>query len=158
MPRCEDYSAPDSWLQPRNIRSPFANGSTPFIPPNQHKMKGMEPERWGYSQSRNPKIDKEIQPGPYKELLPCEDLCFDIVRSCPATLGFGCPVGSMLQKQQYGKRIIREDEPEEDKKKLKCSFPGAVVDLNTAKNVGVRLGAGWGFLVLIGVALAFCSL
>jgi calcium channel MID1 len=157
MPRCEDYSAPDSWLQPRNIGASFANGSTPFIPPNQHKMKGTEPERWGFSRSRNRMIDTKIKPGPYKELLPCEDLCFDIVRSCPATLGFGCPVGPMLQEQQYGKRTFKEDESEEEKKKLRCSFPGAVVDLNTAKNAGARLGAGWGFPLLVGVALAICS-
>jgi calcium channel MID1 len=151
MPRCEDFSVPDPWLQPRNIRASFANGSTPLLPPNQHKMKGMEPERWGFSRSRNPMIDETIKPGPYKELLPCEDLCFDIVRSCPAGLGFACPVGKMLKKQQYGVRAVKEGD--EDKKKLRCSFPGAVVDLNTAKNGGGKVRAEWGYLVAVVVTL-----
>lgn len=67
-------------------------------------------------------IDEEIQPGPYKEMLPCEDLCFDLVRSCPAQLSFACP-DPPARDLSYGKR-----DPDGDV--LTCSFPGAVVKLN----------------------------
>lgn len=36
-------------------------------------------------------IDQVIKPGPYKELLPCQELCFDLVQACPTALGFQCP-------------------------------------------------------------------
>jgi len=79
-------------------------------------------DRFGYSKSRNPMIDEDIKPGPYKEMLPCEDLCFDIVRSCPAQLSFSCP-NTPTRGLQYGKRDLDGDV-------LTCSFPGAVVKLN----------------------------
>ncbi|KAF9912203.1 stretch-activated cation channel mid1 [Linnemannia zychae] len=41
--------------------------------------------------SQNPLMD----PGPYGEVLPCIDLCFDVVQSCPNFLGFDCPVKNM---------------------------------------------------------------
>jgi calcium channel MID1 len=78
IPRCEDWTAPDRWLQMRNVNSPIGNI-------NNETTDNVDPavrERFGYSKSRNPMIDTEIQPGPYKEVLPCVDMCFDIVRSC----------------------------------------------------------------------------
>lgn len=36
-------------------------------------------------------IDQIIKPGPYKELLPCQELCFDLVQACPTALQFNCP-------------------------------------------------------------------
>ncbi|KAG0074734.1 stretch-activated cation channel mid1 [Linnemannia elongata] len=41
--------------------------------------------------SQNPLMD----PGQYGEVLPCIDLCFDVVQSCPNFLGFDCPVKNM---------------------------------------------------------------
>ncbi|KAG0210264.1 stretch-activated cation channel mid1 [Mortierella sp. NVP41] len=41
--------------------------------------------------SQNPLMD----PGKYGEVLPCIDLCFDVVQSCPNFLGFDCPVKNM---------------------------------------------------------------
>ncbi|KAF9925993.1 stretch-activated cation channel mid1 [Linnemannia zychae] len=41
--------------------------------------------------SQNPLMD----PGLYGEVLPCIDLCFDVVQSCPNFLGFDCPVKNM---------------------------------------------------------------
>ena len=81
-------------------------------------------------------IDDVIKPGPYKEMLPCQDLCFDIVRSCPAQLGFACP-NSPARELSYGKRDREEQE-------LKCNFPGAVVKLNVqgaASGLGARVGS-----------------
>jgi calcium channel MID1 len=79
-------------------------------------------QRYSYNSSRNPLIDKVIQPGPYLELKPCEDLCFDIVRSCPAQLGFSCP-NSPAREMGYGRRDPADQQ-------LWCNFPGAVVKLN----------------------------
>lgn len=47
-------------------------------------------------------IDQKIKPGPWKEVLPCEDLCYQLVQSCPAALGFACPIGERLVSS-YGK-------------------------------------------------------
>ena len=47
-------------------------------------------------------IDQIIKPGPWKEVLPCEDLCYQLVQSCPAALDFACPIGKRLESS-YGK-------------------------------------------------------
>ncbi|KAI4609112.1 hypothetical protein J4E83_008753 [Alternaria metachromatica] len=122
MPRCEDWTATDPSLVPRNIKTPFANGSVPDMIPGFN-------DSAAFSQSRNPKIDTEISPGPYKELKPCEDMCFDIVRTCPAQMGFACPNGV----QRMGMYGVRDENPD----RLTCSFPGAVVKLNAKGGVGV---------------------
>ncbi|KAG0354390.1 stretch-activated Ca2+-permeable channel component-domain-containing protein [Gamsiella multidivaricata] len=36
-----------------------------------------------------------MNPGDYGEVLPCIDLCFDVVQSCPNFLEFNCPVKNM---------------------------------------------------------------
>lgn len=136
IPRCEDWTANDEWLVPRNINAKFSNGTTPFANNMSAEFNATMRDRFGYSRSRNPLIDTEIKPGPYKEMLPCEGLCFDIVRSCPATLGFTCP-NMPARALQYGKR-----DPEGDV--LTCNFPGAVVKLNVqsgASILGVRSGS-----------------
>ena len=56
-----------------------------------------------YSSSRNPMIDYDIRPGPYKERLPCEDICYDLVRSCPAALQFACPLEGHGLNYSYGR-------------------------------------------------------
>lgn len=115
IPRCEDWSAPDTFLQERNVNAPFANGTSLTLNETKHN-------RFAYNQSRSPLIDDKIKPGPYKEMLPCVDLCFDIVRSCPANLNFACP-NSPARELTYGTR-------EPDQTSLTCNFPGAVVRLN----------------------------
>ncbi len=72
IPRCEDNSNPAPYLQPRA------------------------------DSSRNPMIDAVIKPGPYKELLPCKDICYDLVRSCPAALQFACPLEGHGLNYSYG--------------------------------------------------------
>jgi calcium channel MID1 len=71
-----------------------------------------------FNSSRNSFIDEVIAPGPYKEILPCADLCYGVVQGCPAALGFGCP----LAKQRgfnlsYGLR-----DPDGDA--VTCNYPG----------------------------------
>ncbi|KAF2742993.1 hypothetical protein M011DRAFT_411379 [Sporormia fimetaria CBS 119925] len=138
MPRCESISTPDPWLQVRNLGALAPEARIPGL-----NVSGEERRRWATRQSRNKLIDEEVKPGPYKELLPCEDLCFDIVRSCPAMLGFQCPAEGM-RGSQYGKRA-----GEGEKGRLMCNFPGAVVDLNTVRGAGTRVGVGLGMIVML---------
>ena len=53
-------------------------------------------------------IDLEIKPGPYYELLPCEDVCYNLIRSCPAALQFACPLEGYGLNYSYGKPNNRE--------------------------------------------------
>jgi calcium channel MID1 len=143
IPRCEDWTAPDRWLQMRNVNSPIGNI-------NNETTDNVDPavrERFGYSKSRNPMIDTEIQPGPYKEVLPCVDMCFDIVRSCPAQLGFACP--------EQPARAISYGERDPSGNQLLCNFPGAVVKLTVPSAAG-RVDAGLMSMMLVVVlTLAF---
>ncbi|KAF2736838.1 hypothetical protein EJ04DRAFT_489123 [Polyplosphaeria fusca] len=141
MPRCEDWSATDAWLHPRNINTPFPNGS---LPDAENKTLDALRNRFAYNQSRNSIIDETIKPGPYKELLPCDDLCYDIVRSCPAQLQFSCPNEPALSLT-YHKRD-RGPLPQ-----LQCNFPGAVVELNPARGAAEGLRARLG--VVVGVVV-----
>jgi calcium channel MID1 len=135
IPRCEDWTATDDFLQERNINVQLPDGNMTHSNNVSEAFKDEKRNRFAYNRSRNPMIDKDIRPGPYKEMLPCEDLCFDIVRSCPAQLGFSCP-NSPARELTYGKR-------DPTGQQLTCSFPGAVVKLNVQGAAGVpgpRLG------------------
>ena len=65
--------------------------------------------------SRNQLIDNLIRPGPWKEVLPCKELCYDLVQSCPASMGFVCPLKDEILKS-YGS--MRSD------KTVTCNYPG----------------------------------
>ncbi|KAI1214908.1 stretch-activated Ca2+-permeable channel component-domain-containing protein [Annulohypoxylon truncatum] len=144
IPRCEDFSQPNRlYLQMRNIASPFANGS--FV--NQSLI-----DQWGdwqaYNSSRNPVIDETVQPGPYKELLPCEDLCYDLVRSCPASMEFTCPrpVTDFGFNTSYGRDLGGGS--------LSCNYPGSAhfpagADTLTLPGLAVVGAASILFMVLL---------
>ncbi|CEP08210.1 hypothetical protein [Parasitella parasitica] len=51
--------------------------------------------------SRNPWIDESLKPGEWTELLPCIDLCYHVVQSCPPFMQFYCP-NADLASVQYG--------------------------------------------------------
>ncbi|KAG9292894.1 hypothetical protein G9A89_016256 [Geosiphon pyriformis] len=51
--------------------------------------------------SRVHDIDKILKPGPYKEVLPCIDLCYRVVQSCPPFLNFNCPLKQMTLNASY---------------------------------------------------------
>lgn len=51
--------------------------------------------------SRNPWVDETMKPGEWTELLPCIDLCYHVVQSCPPFLQFFCPTAD-LATVQYG--------------------------------------------------------
>ena len=131
IPRCEDFTATDDWLQVRNIGRPFPNGTLAFNSNTTREFNETYRDRFAFNRSRNPLIDETIKPGPYKEMKPCEDLCFDIVRSCPAQLKFACP-NSPAKELTYGKRDPTDIT-------LQCNFPGAVVKLNV-QGAAARLG------------------
>ncbi|PYH40657.1 magnesium transporter CorA family protein [Aspergillus saccharolyticus JOP 1030-1] len=118
IPRCQDFSSTDSFLQTRNAAQPFLNGtsitnSSLLTDPTTNK-------------SRNSLIDTYIRPGPYKEILPCQEVCHNLVRNCPSALGFSCPVGRWLNSS-YGVR-----DPSGD---ITCNYLGAAYYLNTATGI-----------------------
>jgi calcium channel MID1 len=74
IPRCADITDTSSFLYPRAVNT-----------------------------SRNPLIDQTVQPGAYKEILPCSQLCWGVEQNCPVTLGFQCPLpGSFAMANSYG--------------------------------------------------------
>ncbi|KAL1587821.1 hypothetical protein WHR41_03471 [Cladosporium halotolerans] len=145
IPRCEDFSAEYDWLQPRNVAQTFANGtSLPFdylnasyVPmegaptlPGSPAWSQTYMSTFATNRSRNHEIiDLDIMPGPYKEVLPCEDLCYSLVQKCPASMGIGCPSKKKGLERSYGTR--------DDAGKVKCSYLGAVFYQNGAGSAGI---------------------
>lgn len=121
IPRCEDFSTPGfvDWLQPRNIGQPFYNGSasSPLVNNPSLVDPGVINNSWANS-SRSKRIDDTIKPGPWKEILPCRDLCYDLVQSCPAALGFACPLPGKGLEISYGSRHNSTDG------RVTCNYPG----------------------------------
>ncbi|WEW56492.1 hypothetical protein PRK78_001937 [Emydomyces testavorans] len=136
IPRCHDFSSTLSFLLPRNIGQNFINGST--VPDDYPGRQSVLT-----NSSRNPLIDTEIKPGPYKEVLPCQELCFDLVQSCPSALGFACPTQKWLNTS-YG--MMSEDGD------VTCSYLGAAYFM---KSGGLRIG---GMGIGVGFVLGFWSL
>ena len=124
IPRCADFTSQEWYLQVRNAGQNFINGSS--LPANDPLRQTV-----ATNQSRNPLIDTEIMPGPYKEILPCSDICYSLVRSCPAALGFGCPTGKWLNAS-YGWRDPNGD--------ITCSYLGAAYYLNSSPRMQLWLG------------------
>ncbi|TKA77063.1 hypothetical protein B0A55_04409 [Friedmanniomyces simplex] len=144
IPRCEDFTNPATYLQKRNMGQAYFNNQSylsPDVLNQQYTPMSRAPTLAGspaYNQtfisslatnsSRNwAIIDTLIQPGPYNELLPCEDLCYSLVQSCPASLGFGCPYPGRGLEAGYGVRSKNGT--------LTCSFLGAVYDFNAATDL-----------------------
>lgn len=125
IPRCEDFNNTSAYLKPRNLGQNFVNGSSISTLPDfgidgsQHALLSDV----ATNSSRNPIIDADVRPGPYKEVLPCEDLCYDLVQSCPAALGFSCPLRNRGLEDSYG---IRSN----DSGVISCSYLGAAYYLS----------------------------
>ena len=142
MPRCEDYTLDSPHSVVRNAGQPFPNGTRL---PADALARYSAPAS---NTSRNKFIDDEIAPGPYRELLPCDDLCYEVVQSCPSALKFACPLRNFREfNSSYGKR-------DPDNKEVTCNYPGeprtrvsaaAGVVLNAAFLCGTVL-LGMGFL------------
>lgn len=84
IPRCTDSSVSGDLTQVDHVSSP-----SPAL------------RDISVGASRNPWIDETMKPGEWTELLPCIDLCYHVVQSCPPFLQFYCPVGD-LASMQYG--------------------------------------------------------
>ncbi|KAI0422168.1 stretch-activated Ca2+-permeable channel component-domain-containing protein [Xylaria grammica] len=126
IPRCEDFSSPDQDLQMRNINAPFPNGS--FVDQSiRDVFGGMK----AYSSSRNTEIDEKIEPGPYKELLPCDYLCYELVKSCPASMGFACPMPGSKFGFNTSYAVPNKN------KELSCNYPGSAYYPSAATVVAV---------------------
>lgn len=141
IPRCEDFSATEPWLKERNTAQKFTNGSSISILGNasyEQTLLGSV----ATNSSRNPIIDTDIQPGPYKEVLPCQDLCWDLVQSCPAALQFGCPYEGRGLEDSYGARSS-------DPGNITCSYLGAAYYLSGAER---RNTGAFGVGGVLGVA------
>ncbi|KAF4779708.1 calcium influx-promoting protein ehs1 [Colletotrichum scovillei] len=127
IPRCEDFTSPTNFSLVRNVNQSFPNGT--LLPVAQQDL---YPNRVN-QHSRNPLIDEMVEPGPYREILPCAYLCYDLVQSCPASLGFNCPTpdddifNSSYAEQGDG---------------LTCNYPGAVHNPSGSS----LLSVSWGLL------------
>lgn len=141
IPRCADISNTSTFLQPRAVNRSFINSSyaiatdgvMAFSPENRTKL--------AFNSSRNPMIDDIIKPGPYKELLPCKDLCYNLVRSCPAALQFACPLEGNGLSYSYG-------DPSPHSELVTCNRPWPAI--NGA--AGLRVRGVFAFYVALSVA------
>ena len=134
IPRCEDYNQTGPGLMARNVGQSFSNGSSiADLPGWNADLQQPLLDAVATNSSRNPNIDDKIRPGPYKELLPCEDLCYDLVQSCPASLGFSCPLKGRGLEQSYGFRSGPDN--------LTCSYLGAAFFLSEAGGMNLSAAA-----------------
>ncbi|KAJ5661588.1 uncharacterized protein N7477_009204 [Penicillium maclennaniae] len=128
IPRCADFSNNASYLMVRNAGQDFINGtSLPADSPYRQSV--------ATNSSRNQLIDTKIKPGPYKEILPCLDVCHTLVKDCPMSLGFNCPTGAWANSS-YGYRDANGD--------ITCSYLGAAYFLNLGAKMGI-----WGSVYLL---------
>ncbi|QSZ35068.1 hypothetical protein DSL72_007932 [Monilinia vaccinii-corymbosi] len=119
IPRCTDFYNDLPWLQGRGMGQPFPNQTT--LSP---ELISIANSSLAMNGSRNRNIDTVVQPGPYREILPCDDLCYRIVRACPASMGFACPTpGDTGFEQSYGIRRTANESGQ-----ITCNYPGAVHD------------------------------
>ena len=125
MPRCEDFASSNHFALMRNAGQAFPNGT--LLSEDVRKPLVAKP----YSNaSRNPFIDTVVQPGPYKEILPCEDICYEVVQSCPAKIGFKCPQPNLVSfAYSYGRR-------DKNGSTVACNYPGeARTPLSAARSL-----------------------
>ncbi|KAL8710930.1 MAG: hypothetical protein Q9220_004529 [cf. Caloplaca sp. 1 TL-2023] len=106
IPRCRDFSEPTGkvFLQHRNLNAQKFVNNTDV--PTQEDGSILSKDNRTAPQSNSSRIpaviDDRIMPGPYQEMLPCKDLCYHLVQSCPAALGFACPLEGRGLNYSYG--------------------------------------------------------
>jgi calcium channel MID1 len=142
IPRCTDFSDSSSYLIPRNIGNKFANGSAPTLPDTGEALNSSMTNITRFTTSRNPFIDDTIVPQPYNELMPCKELCYELVKSCPAALGFQCPVTDVMMSRSYGTL----DTTALEHGVVTCNYPGV--------DVPDMLGAAAGLAPTVRLAMA----
>lgn len=150
IPRCADYSSDLPYLASRGSNTLFFNAtsnSTSPPPPNLKLPADPNSSEFRASvASRNPIIESQIRPGPYKEIKPCLDLCYTMVQSCPSDFNFVCPrIVTWGQEVSYGERSQDGD--------ITCSFLGAAYFLSNGRRLRVNGGGymwWWWALVVVG--------
>ncbi|RCI13672.1 hypothetical protein L249_5455 [Ophiocordyceps polyrhachis-furcata BCC 54312] len=144
MPRCEEFGSNSKFTLARNVGQAFPNGTK--LPPELRQPLEQKPFS---NSSRNKFIDEEIQPGPYKEILPCEELCYEVVQSCPAKIGFKCPRPEFPGfETSYGRR-------DEDPATVTCNFPGEPrTPMSGARALFANIRRAGGFALIATAVLA----
>ena len=96
-------------------------------------------------------IDDVIQPGPYRELLPCKQLCYGLVQSCPASLQFACPLQGHNLNMSYGEMLPDPNNPDAPM----CNMPGWVTPFSGGLDLrpGWLLGSAGVLIALLGVVM-----
>ena len=131
IPRCTDFSSTLPWLQERAMGQPFPNGTM-----LSDTLVSFANNTAFLNGSRNPTIDTTVIPGPYKEILPCDDLCYNIVRSCPASMAFACPLpGRIGYNQSYGQKPKGSQALDGKITDLTCNYPGAAYYLSAGDRI-----------------------
>lgn len=146
IPRCTDWNpdpstGPESYAIPRNAVIPPLAATPDIVATSNITLR-----TWtSTNSSRNPSlINVQIGPGPYNEILPCSDLCHELVRACPAALQFSCPVNVQGLNRSYS---IAEPVSGGCSS---CSEPGAFCGRNEANRLPMERCLIWlaAFLVL----------
>lgn len=132
IPRCEDWSNNASYLQPRAINQSFINTTYGAQFANDPTLSENNKGALYMSSSRNAMIDSVIAPGPYKEVLPCQDLCYGLVQSCPAALQFSCPHDGYGLNYTYGSTAGFGPG------QATCNFPGMVISAAASVDGTIR--------------------
>ncbi|KAJ4420425.1 hypothetical protein N0V85_000594 [Neurospora sp. IMI 360204] len=151
IPRCEDFSNDASYLHPRAMSQPFPNGEM-----LDNATMSLYAEKYGdgktlgkaFMQSRSSRIDEFIKPGPYKEVLPCDYLCYRLVQSCPSSMGFGCPLPGQngFNSSYYIKN--------ETNGEVVCNYPGSAHIFSGSSRDAVSVALTVVVLVLVSLLLA----
>ncbi|KAJ5042987.1 uncharacterized protein L3040_004376 [Drepanopeziza brunnea f. sp. 'multigermtubi'] len=129
IPRCTDFTKEKDWLQARAMGQPFPNGT--LLPEADRALANITA---GVNASRNSRIDDLLVPGPYKEVLPCDELCFNLVRSCPASMGFGCPqFGDIGFNESYGVKPMFPGDASGRISNITCNSPGTIYYLSAGR-------------------------
>ncbi|KAK3326251.1 stretch-activated Ca2+-permeable channel component-domain-containing protein [Apodospora peruviana] len=145
IPRCEDFSNPAPYLHARALSQPFPNGTM-----LDRATLDQFPTTSAFNSSRNPLIDEFVKPGPYKEVLPCDDVCYNLVQSCPSSLEFNCPrPGGPGFESSYSVRKDGEQNGE-----LTCNYMGSAHVFSGSTRQEVRW---WGVLVSLGTVLTMIA-
>ncbi|KAK3402970.1 stretch-activated Ca2+-permeable channel component-domain-containing protein [Sordaria brevicollis] len=151
IPRCEDFSNNASYLHPRAMSQPFPNGEM-----LDNTTLSLYKEKYGdgkslstaFMQSRSSRIDEFVKPGPYKEVLPCDYLCYRLVQSCPSSMGFSCPLPG--QKGFNSSYYIKNETNGE----VVCNYPGSAHIFSAATKDVVSVALTVAVLVVVSLLLA----
>ncbi|KAK2628657.1 hypothetical protein QTJ16_001760 [Diplocarpon rosae] len=130
IPRCTDFTKTDPWLRPRAMGQPYPNGT--LLDERDRRIASTT----AGNASRNARIDELLVPGPYKEVLPCDELCFNLVRSCPAAMGFGCPqLGDIGFNESYGVKPAFPGDASGRISNITCNVPGTIYYLSAGRTL-----------------------